>query len=162
MTTYTIKDATHSVQFDGELLAEVSTETDTAVRWTELELYRTYHGLYLLHRIGQSLVYHRPGTCNFGSKTSWDKVPEDAEPCSVCNPSVPEAPAEYEVWLEQPRHHVDRCATPEAVEEALLMKRPGKASTGSRFLSSPARKLLDLAGKNDDGIRGLSERVELL
>lgn len=166
-TKHTVRDATHPLQFTGILLAHESTETDSALRWTELELYKVtkgkYENWYFLHRIGQSVVYHLPNACGYGTATSWDKVPLDAERCPVCKPVAPsdsDGEKQYEVWLESPRHNVDRCATPEKVEDALLMKRTGR--DGTRFLSTPARNLLAKSARVDDGIRSLFERVEYL
>jgi hypothetical protein len=155
---YTRRDATHPVRFTGIQLAFESTETDNALRWTELELFKVtegkFAGWYFLHRVGQSVVYHKPKACGFGVQTSWDKVPTDAEPCPVCKPGPGQ---QVEVWLESPRPNIDRCETPEHVENVLLMK---PRRDGSRFLSTPARNLLAKAAQSDAGIKALTEKIE--
>lgn len=148
------------VRFTGDLLAEESTETPNSIRWLELELYKITEGpkagQYLLHRVGQSVVFHKPHTCGYGVPTGWDKVPDDAEPCPTCQPIEPflhgihgkGAAPEYEVWMESPRHKVIVCPTVADLERALLMRR----KDGTQFLSTPAANLLGKAEANDSGI----------
>lgn len=153
---YVVKGQVKPVRFTGTLLAEETTETSSSLRWLELELYRVDEGQksgqYLLHRVGQSVVFHKPDTCGYGVPTSWSSVPDDAEPCSVCQPLEPflsETGAQYEVWMESPRHKIIVCASPADLERALLMKR----KDGSQFMSTPASNLLAKAEVNDSGIR---------
>lgn len=153
---FTVKGQVKPVRFTGTRLAEETTETESSLRWLELELYRVDEGAkqgqYLLHRVGQSVVFHKPHTCGYGVPTTWDKVPDDAEPCAVCQPVEPflsSENAQYEVWLESPRHKVIVCPEASDVERALLMKR----RDGSQFLSTPASNLLTKAQEHDSGLR---------
>lgn len=152
---FTVRGQVKPVRFQGTKLAEESTETESSLRWLELALFRVDEGpkagQYLLHRVGQSVVFHKPDACGYGVPTSWDKVPDDAEPCSVCQPVEPflEPDVEYEVWLESPRHKVIVCPTVQDLERALLMKR----KDGSQFLSTPASNLLAKAQETDMVIR---------
>jgi hypothetical protein len=159
METYTLPSAPKPVRFTGTLLASESTETDSALRWLELEIYRIDSGprtgQYVLHRVGQSLVYHRPETCGYGTSTAWGNVPLDAEPCPVCKP--PEW-TDTEVWLEAPRHKVVKCPTPVHVEKSLLMRR----RDGSTFLSAPALNLIAKARVNDPKLSDYFDEAEEL
>lgn len=56
--TYKIRDGSRVVSFDGVLLSAVSSERAGASRWTELELYKTESGKYVLSRVGRSVVTH--------------------------------------------------------------------------------------------------------
>src|SRR4029078_8858971 len=56
MATYTVQDRDHEIQFDGELLAEISSRTDDKKRWIELRLFRTVGGSYVLAGTGMSIV----------------------------------------------------------------------------------------------------------
>jgi hypothetical protein len=81
------------IEFDGWLLGSSSTEGDDSLRWTEIHIYKTEGGSYIIERLGKSLVYHRKGRCS--SKPNWVEVPgaalgEDSQPCDVCRPRVPE------------------------------------------------------------------------
>lgn len=59
MAQYTVRDGrTRVIEFDGELLADVSSRRPGAPRWTELRLYRTDGGVYVLEKIGASTVLH--------------------------------------------------------------------------------------------------------
>jgi hypothetical protein len=149
---FTVEGQVKPVRFSGTKLAEESTETESSLRWLELELYRVDEGpksgQYLLHRVGQSVVFHKPNACGYGVPTVWQKVPDDAEPCSVCQPVEPflsDAGTQYEVWLESSRHKVIICPQVSDLERALLMKR----KDGSQFLSTPATNLLLKAREHD-------------
>lgn len=161
---YTIRGQSKPVKFTGTLLAEESTETDNAMRWLELELYRIdagdRTGQYVLHRVGQSVVFHKPKACGYGVSTSWSEVPDDAEPCPICQPydDGRYTSRTYEVWLESPRHKVVTCASPVHVEKALLMKR----KDGTTFLSTPAVNLIAKAASNDDKLRAYFDEAEEL
>ena len=153
--TFTVKGQVKPVRFSGTRLAEETTETESSLRWLELELYRIDEGpktgQYLLHRTGQSVVFHKPQSCGYGVPTSWDNVPDDAEPCAVCQPEEPFLNGKdsgYEVWMESPRHKVIVCPTAADLERALLMKR----KDGTSFLSTPASNLLAKAERSDQGI----------
>lgn len=61
MTTHKVRDGSRYVQFDGTQLAAVSSERPNAPRWTELELFRTDSGKYVLSKVGRSKVLHMPG-----------------------------------------------------------------------------------------------------
>lgn len=166
METFIIKHQAKPVKFTGTLLADESTETDSSMRWLELELYKIeqgqHSGQYVIHRVGQSVVYHRPKTCGYGTATGWENVPMDAEPCPTCKPSSPVARGselkEYEVWLESPRHRVIVCPAPRDVEKALLMRR----KDGSTFLSTPATNLIAKACANDPGLDAYFNEAEEL
>lgn len=161
MEVYTVRGQAKPVKFTGTLLASETTETDASLRWLELDLYRIgagpRTGQYVLHRVGQSVVYHRPKTCGYGVSTSGTTIPFDAEPCPVCKPPDDCAQA-VEVWLESPRHKVITCPVPESVEKALLMRR----KDGSTFLSTPATSLIAKACANDAKLREYFSEAEEL
>ena len=49
-------DGDFELEFDGELLASVSSHSPTSRRWTELNLYKTATGKYVVQSIGRSNV----------------------------------------------------------------------------------------------------------
>ena len=160
MEVYVVKGASKPVKFTGTLLARESTETDTSMRWLELELYRVgagqHTGQYVLHRVGQSIVYHRPKTCGYGVSVAGAQVPLDAEPCPICQPPVD--CDTVEVWIESPRHKVIVCPTPQSVEKALLMRR----KDSSTFLSTPAANLIAKACTSDTALAEYFNEAEEL
>lgn len=157
MPTYIVQGQAKPVRFTGLELARETTETESAMRWLELTLYRIDVGVrakqYVLHRVGQSVVFHQPGGCGYGVATSSDNVPDDAEPCPVCHP---EYGSLVELWMESPRHKVIICAKPADVEEALMMRR----KDGSKFLSTPATNLIGKAVITDAALEEYFREVE--
>lgn len=67
MTAYRLeRDGDRDLEFDGRLLATASSREDGRDRWTELRLYATATGGWVLHRLGQS---SRPGeTTRYSAK----------------------------------------------------------------------------------------------
>jgi hypothetical protein len=62
MTKFKVRDGTTRViEFEGERLAEVSSRRSGSPRWTELRLYRTQSGVFVLEKVGASVVVHAPG-----------------------------------------------------------------------------------------------------
>ena len=61
MLTYEVRDgSTRTIRFLGQLLGEVSSRRANAPRWTELRLYKTEAGAYVLEKVGASVVVHAP------------------------------------------------------------------------------------------------------
>lgn len=59
---YKVRDGTtRTIEFEGERLAEVSSQRNGSPRWTELRLYRTTSGVFVLEKVGASVVLHAPG-----------------------------------------------------------------------------------------------------
>lgn len=60
-TKWSVRDgATRKIEFDGTMLAEVSSRRSGAPRWTELRLYKTDSGIFVLEKVGRSVVLHAP------------------------------------------------------------------------------------------------------
>lgn len=155
MTEYSVFNGHEEIRFIGERLGYSSTETPTSNRWTEIEIYRTNAGKYIIHRIGVSLVYHARSTrvlCDAGVKTRFRDLPTDSVPCQRCRPEAPnspeDAPSDYVVNAELDRHTADICDAGE-VRDQLSLRHP----SGQTFLSTPAKRALDQALAADAGLR---------
>lgn len=62
MTKFKVRDGTtRTIEFEGQRLAEVSSRRTGSPRWTELRLYRTQSGVFVLEKVGASVVLHAPG-----------------------------------------------------------------------------------------------------
>ncbi|HEY9377230.1 MAG TPA: hypothetical protein VIQ02_09075 [Jiangellaceae bacterium] len=60
-TKWSVQDgATRKIEFDGQMLGEVSSRRSGAPRWTELRLYRSDSGIFVLEKVGRSVVLHAP------------------------------------------------------------------------------------------------------
>jgi hypothetical protein len=80
-------------EWDGWLLGTDSTGTDDSTRWTEIEVYRTITGKYVIRVLGKSLVYHRHHPddspvvgCNTGDMQLGQDMDEGLNPCERCHP----------------------------------------------------------------------------
>lgn len=143
--------------FEGSLIKQTTTRGRNSLRWVDIALYGLDGGTYLVHRIGQSLVYHRgdTGCLTSTSKQAGDKatvadLPDDAEPCERCNPPWPEDLADdAEIRYEFPRHTLDECSTPAEVISRLTSMRKRRARTSTRVVSEPVRELLEGAAASD-------------
>lgn len=61
-TTYQVRDRSRLLSFTGTQLATVSSRQDPSqTRWTEMSLYVTDGGSYVLEKVGRSIVTHSPG-----------------------------------------------------------------------------------------------------
>lgn len=59
--SYSVRDGTKLLNFEGELLAHISSRRPHAPRWTEMSLYRTAGGTFVFEKIGRSRLVHMPG-----------------------------------------------------------------------------------------------------
>lgn len=165
---YEVYEGLRKIRFDGELIAESSTEKQWKPRWLELRLYKVEPGQsfpeegadrlrlpdggYLLHQVGQSVLYHNPDNpdCQDGVPASFADLPEDAQPCPSCRPpgriALQASPGQV-VGLESTRNSVKRSPTAAGIVQLIEEGRPE--------LSAPAEKLLRIAEKNDLGIRSV-------
>ena len=168
---FTVRDGLRPVEFSGEQLSSVSTETDRSLRWVELELYWAHpsekmpDGGYFVHIVGQSVVYHRhESACNTGVATLRKDLPEDAEPCQVCRPPANsaasvEADLAYPgrvVDLESSRHTLYRSIGPR--EQSAM----GIVQQMQRRPSAPAQRLLETAAQKDKFIAAAMAVAETL
>lgn len=152
---FNIVDGTRPLTFTGWLVAASDSQSGMDVRWTELTLYRTTSGKYILEKVGRSDVFHSD-QCRRNSKgvrfdSLDDAVPADAPeddvledifvPCMDCKPDYDIHPA----WVERDIASVSMFETAAQVIDSLY--RPERGS--SRFLSRVARMLLDRAALED-------------
>jgi hypothetical protein len=141
------------LEFEGELIGEASTESDRSPRWTEIKIYRTTGGNYVVSRVGVSLVFHTmEASCASGlPRLARDLVENDArqlEPCELCQPQDLEvlAPA-TRVRVETDRHSAEAVPA-EGLVEALTLKR----QNGSTYVSNVAQTALSMALEHDPSL----------
>lgn len=161
------KDGPRRISFVGWSLGEASSAPagEFPSRWTELRLFKTVGGQYILEKVGCSDVFHNescptePGKPRRGKRwdSLWDAIPEDADdiddpaaifvPCERCSPSFDDVP----VWVEKDIYSTSTFQTATDVLQALY--RPDTRNTASKYLSRVARNLLDQAVEKDQAIR---------
>lgn len=158
---FQIKNGPSKLAFIGWELANADSCTSGhESRWTELNLYRTTSGRYVLQRIGRSDVFHNE-RCTPNSKwTRYDylelAMPDDVEPddeievvfvqCDECRPEYTDQP----VWVERDIYQASHFDTAEQLLEALY--RPDTKNS-TKYLSRVARSLLEQAVQKDAEIR---------
>lgn len=148
--TFHVRDTTRTLEFEGELLAHVTTESSNSPRWSVFDLYRLADDSdrYVLAITGRSVLYHvHDGDCNTGVPTSVDKLPPDAEPCPRCEPFPfnKTIDALTMVDMEEDYHNVTVCRGRAEVELKLKTRHDGTIG----ILSRPAVRLLQLAAIKD-------------
>lgn len=152
---YTIPDGvgTRQLKFRGIQLATVNSERPTAPRWTVLTLYKTISGVYVVHRIGLSRVFHT-ASCSqavqnrlpYGheSKVPLPK-PSELSACPQCNPRLSD---EFtNLRFEQPRNLANVLDGADAVVDSLH-----RSDRGARNLPWLASALLNEAARLDKDI----------
>lgn len=143
---YSVKDGDRTLQFNGTLLAQSSSERRGSYRWIEFELYSTEAGSYILSRVGVSLIFHG-AACSLVSKYRLAEAPSyelssDAVPCEECNP---ESSLDL-VFPEKHRNWAQVFEYPEGVLESLYKQDP---RTGAKYLTAVAHRLLKEASLVD-------------
>lgn len=130
------------------------------IRWTEVDIYRTTGGQYVVHKIGRSSVYHRKDTpCNI--KHSRRTTPaslkrreperyEDATYCPVCVPDdILLMDPDTLIYMETDRATAHVSTTAQGAVEAAHNRDP----EGTAFLTRPAEYALRHAARTDPGLR---------
>lgn len=78
-TTWHVRDsARRTLEFEGEKLAQVSSERRHSPRWTEMTLFRTDTGKYVISKVGHTRVLHDPACTSIRGKLNLyvDEYPE--------------------------------------------------------------------------------------
>lgn len=151
---YRIKDGARAVEFDGEKLAESTSDDGKAQRWTDLTLYRTNSGLFVIHRVGRSVVYHaQDSRCTRQAQPTLASLltaDPDYIACRKCNPpDIYSAPQNVTVLVEQDRHAAIISETARGVVDVLH----GKDGNGTLFMTHTARQLIEEASRVNNDIR---------
>lgn len=143
---FDVRDSTRRYVFNGVRLAYVSSESPDPdkTRWTDIEIYRTEGGMYIVHRVGvtslvhlenceQLVRYHKRHTPGINGIASDELPPQDREPCPDCKPDLwnllKTEPAVLK--FERDRHQVFICETPENAVQALHTVKNGVKKLGS-------------------------------
>lgn len=154
MTTYQVRDGqTRTIEFDGEMLAEVSSRRAHNPRWTELRLYRTDAGVYVLEKIGASVVLHVPGCGDIrGDLPRFQSAHPGADPsdgswwfCERCGDLATRDITR--LLIEANRYWAIIAEDPAQIVDALYRRK-----NGARSMPRMSLDLLDEAGQADPAI----------
>ena len=123
-TEQSVRDGNRVLRFLGWKLAAVSAARPGVQRWSELELYVSTAGEYLVQKIGRTTICHRP-ECRFVTHRmpSWLEAREEGKvhrtPCLECAPLVGNR-MDPHTQLEVQRYTVFRAASMEEVTAILV------------------------------------------
>ena len=150
--TFIVQDGFRRITFDGDLLARASSKRPGVWRWTDLALYRTTGGTYILEKIGASRVTHtRDCPEVVEDLPRFQEVypgedPDDSEfEYHDCVPDVYDFPS---LLVEKDRHWAQISEDPVSVIKSLMRYR-----ANSRWLPRTSTQLLERAAELDAGVR---------
>lgn len=153
MTSYSnlsARDGNRILRFLGWEVAHSSSARPGVERWSELTLYRTAGGEYILQKVGRSTIAHDP-ECRFVNHRmpSWleareeGKVPRTA--CMECQPAVGDL-MDPHTRLEPQRYTVLRTSN---YEEMVKMLEDGRAPREVPFL---VKRLIEQAQSFEEAL----------
>jgi hypothetical protein len=150
------------LKFTGYLLSEASSARKGAPRWTVLRLYKTVGNIYVIHRVGESRVFHSAdcpqaiqNRLPYGHELHAVLPPwRELTPCPTCAPQrTDEIP---NLRFEQPRNWANVVETAQGVVDSLY-----RTEKGSRNLPWLASTLLSEAARIDKPIDDAYSAVTL-
>lgn len=162
MDTYELSNYDRILRFSGERIGHATSRAGRDIdqlRWTEVDIYLSTSGHYVLHKIGKSRVYHAgPQMCsgNGGKlttanavRTTWDEAKvKDLEWCPVCKPD------DIATFNGPVKVEVDRGIAVTSTTAAGIVESAYAAdSDGVMYLTKTAERALREAATVDDNIR---------
>lgn len=158
---YDLPNGEQRIQFSGRMLAKRSSQQGPDdLRWTEIEMYQTQAGKYIVHKIGRSVVFHKANQkCSSGNATRNMSALNTLIPCPRCEPDVQAVLGTTSPMLiETDRHTVHVSETARGAVESCYTQDGERVA----YLTYPARQLLAEVSMNDEDIRSafLVQRVD--
>ena len=154
MPSHQVRDGARLISFEGDLLATTSSRRDESPRWTEMSVYRTEKGSYVLEKVGRSIVTHTPGCKEIiGTIPRFqEEHPGDDPDDYVYHGCVPEEYDFTELLIEADRYWATIAEDPAKIVDALYRKRDGE-----RHMPRISLDLLAAAGELDEDLRHAAE-----
>jgi hypothetical protein len=147
---FSVRDGVRTFKFNGVKIAESSSRQPYKPRWVEFQLFVTTRGIYVLSRIGKSVLFHDEScpvvTRNRLSAIPGDTLTTDYIPCSDCRPSKF---SDNGVYPETPRYWAQTSEKAKGVVDALMQY----DANGTEYLTHVACELLEEASQYDEKIR---------
>lgn len=152
MKRYVVRNGVQELEFEGDLLSLASTERDDSVRWTEIKIYKTQGGNYVVQTLGVSVVYHAEGSkcTKKGKEMEGFKLPLDSEPCTRCNPDNSPGHDDHTVFImERNLSSAKVVEDPKRIQEAMTSYDNGRKMYD---LSPVAKEALNSAAAKDPAL----------
>lgn len=155
---YFVRDRDQKFQFTGILLAQSSSRVGNRPRWVEFKLYRTPKGVYVLSRVGISLLFHT-AECEVVSRNHLSPAAEQDVPAAyvACPDCRPQRITTDEIFPETPRYWVLHTDNPQKIVDNC--KKYDKDGIG--YLTHVASRLLVAASRVDANIDEVFSVVEI-
>ena len=154
---YDLPNGDQRVQFSGRMLAKRSSQQGPEdLRWTEIEMYRTVGGKYIVHKTGRSVVWHNPGSqCASGTRVPFEAIATGFLPCPRCAKNLS---AGAYVQTETDRHTVHVSESARGAVESCYTQDGDKVA----YLTFPARQVLAEVSMIDEDIKNafMVQRVD--
>lgn len=132
VTDMQVRDGNRLLTFDGELLASISSRDDDRDRWTEMNVYRTTGGSYILEKVGRSIRLHIAGCSEIMKDLPlFQQVHPGDDPevgyswCERCSPPIGEEYDFPSLLVEEDRFWATISTDPDVIIDALWRKREG-------------------------------------
>lgn len=125
--TFQVRDGSRLLAFEGEMLGTISSRRGDP-RWTEMTLYRTQKGQYILEKVGCSVMTHMPGCSEIiGNIPRFQVEHPGADPDVgfIYHSCVPEEYDFTSLLVESNRYWATVVNEPEKIVEALYRRRQG-------------------------------------
>jgi len=149
--SFQARDRTRLLTFDGVKLASVSSRTgDDQDRWTEMSLYLTDGGQYILEKVGRSVITHVPGCPEIIGEIPrfQDAHPgDDPDIGYTFHGCVPETYDFTELLSEEDRFWAAISTDPREIVDALYRRQ-----REARFLPRISVLLIEEAIKHDEAL----------
>lgn len=127
-----VRDGDRLLTFDGRLLASVSSREGDKDRWTEMRVFQTTGGSYILEKVGRSVRLHMPGCVDIIKDLPlFQRTHPGQDPdfgftwCEKCCPPVGEEYDFTSLLVEEDRYWATIATDPEVIIDALWRKREG-------------------------------------
>lgn len=127
-----VRDGNRLLTFDGKLLAAISSREPGKDRWTEMSVFQTTGGSYILEKVGASIRLHMPGCSEIIKDLplfQQEHPGEDPEVgfswCELCSPPIGEEYDFPSLLVEENRYWATVSDDPKVIIDALYRKREG-------------------------------------
>lgn len=127
-----VRDGNRLLTFDGELLASITSRESDKDRWTEMRVYRTTGGSYILEKVGRSVRLHMPECRDilkdlplFLQEHPGDDPEVGYSWCAKCSPPIGEEYDFTTLLIEEDRFWATISTDPDVIIDALWRKREG-------------------------------------
>ncbi len=128
-STHQVRDGSRLLTFEGARLGTVTSKRDGVPRWTEMSVFKTVGGQYVLEKVGRSVVTHMPGCPEILNpplpRFQTEFPGEDPDEGFEFHECVPEEYNFPQLLVENQRYWATISSEPSEIVDALYRRRDG-------------------------------------